>query len=52
MKTRNQNAANWIDLLLDVRLLEQESYQPVGGMVQLANALRTACLSRCVFFDN
>lgn len=42
LKNANQNAAEWIDFLLDYRLLAAPSYVPVGGMEALTKRLLEA----------
>lgn len=43
MKNDNQNAADWIVLLLNKRLVGQPPYIPVGGMIGLIKATADKC---------
>ncbi len=42
MKNDNQNAADWIVFLLNLRQMKQSSYLPVGGMIQFINTIEKA----------
>jgi len=45
MKNDNQNAADWIVFLLNLRLMKQPSYIPVGGMIQMIHLIEEQLIS-------
>lgn len=48
LKNANPNAADWISILLDMRLIKQPSYSPVGGMDTLIHSLEKAITEKQV----